>query len=198
MAMMAPGKTASIQCDAIQRPMRASAPPRITALRAIPVAGRDSMLLNLSGAHGPFFVSVPRTPSSRPTLNLPTSCPLQRRGGEVDMDRQRLEQCLEQVVAYRASGLKATAWAAANGVDLRELQSWCAHSKRWRARLDGVALAPPPQPSGFVAVRASVAPSAPASCCIRVELGSGTGRVELHWPLSHARDLATWLREFSR
>lgn len=29
--------------------------PRITALRAIPVAGRDGMLLNLSGAHGPFF-----------------------------------------------------------------------------------------------------------------------------------------------
>jgi glucarate dehydratase len=29
--------------------------PRITALRAIPVAGRDSMLMNLSGAHGPFF-----------------------------------------------------------------------------------------------------------------------------------------------
>jgi glucarate dehydratase len=29
--------------------------PKITALRAIPVAGRDSMLMNLSGAHGPFF-----------------------------------------------------------------------------------------------------------------------------------------------
>ncbi|MFC6281247.1 MULTISPECIES: glucarate dehydratase [Polaromonas] len=29
--------------------------PRITALRVIPVAGRDGMLLNLSGAHGPFF-----------------------------------------------------------------------------------------------------------------------------------------------
>jgi glucarate dehydratase len=29
--------------------------PTITALQAIPVAGRDSMLLNLSGAHGPFF-----------------------------------------------------------------------------------------------------------------------------------------------
>ena len=29
--------------------------PVITELRAIPVAGRDSMLLNLSGAHGPFF-----------------------------------------------------------------------------------------------------------------------------------------------
>ena len=116
----------------------------------------------------------------------------------MDMDRQRLEGCLERVVAYRASGLKATAWAAANGVELRELQSWCAHSKRWRARLDGVALTPPPQPSGFVGVRAAVAQLAPTSTSIRVELGLGAGRVDLHWPLSHARDLATWLREFSR
>jgi glucarate dehydratase len=29
--------------------------PVVTALLAIPVAGRDSMLMNLSGAHGPFF-----------------------------------------------------------------------------------------------------------------------------------------------
>ncbi len=29
--------------------------PRVTGLRVIPVAGRDSMLLNLSGAHAPFF-----------------------------------------------------------------------------------------------------------------------------------------------
>ncbi|MFO1128059.1 MAG: glucarate dehydratase [Rhodospirillales bacterium] len=29
--------------------------PSITGMRVIPVAGRDSMLLNLSGAHGPFF-----------------------------------------------------------------------------------------------------------------------------------------------
>jgi glucarate dehydratase len=29
--------------------------PRIQSLRVVPVAGRDSMLLNLSGAHGPFF-----------------------------------------------------------------------------------------------------------------------------------------------
>lgn len=30
-------------------------PPVLRSVRAIPVAGRDSMLLNLSGAHGPFF-----------------------------------------------------------------------------------------------------------------------------------------------
>ena len=29
--------------------------PRITQIQVIPVAGHDSMLLNLSGAHGPFF-----------------------------------------------------------------------------------------------------------------------------------------------
>ena len=29
--------------------------PRVTAMRVIPVAGRDAMLLNLSGAHGPYF-----------------------------------------------------------------------------------------------------------------------------------------------
>mgnify|MGYP001220046711 CR=1 FL=1 len=35
--------------------MSYSSTPVVTALRVIPVAGRDSMLLNLSGAHGPFF-----------------------------------------------------------------------------------------------------------------------------------------------
>ncbi|MFT3962315.1 glucarate dehydratase [Propionivibrio sp.] len=34
---------------------RISGAPTITGLRVIPVAGQDSMLLNLSGAHGPFF-----------------------------------------------------------------------------------------------------------------------------------------------
>ena len=35
--------------------MTLSATPTIRSLQVIPVAGRDSMLLNLSGAHGPFF-----------------------------------------------------------------------------------------------------------------------------------------------
>ncbi|MGH8854520.1 MAG: glucarate dehydratase, partial [Telluria sp.] len=33
-----------------------SSTPTITAMRVIPVAGRDSMLLNLCGAHGPWFI----------------------------------------------------------------------------------------------------------------------------------------------
>jgi len=35
--------------------MTSHSTPVITELRVVPVAGRDSMLLNLSGAHGPFF-----------------------------------------------------------------------------------------------------------------------------------------------
>jgi glucarate dehydratase len=35
--------------------MPAVSTPQVTDLRVIPVVGRDSMLLNLSGAHGPFF-----------------------------------------------------------------------------------------------------------------------------------------------
>jgi len=34
---------------------RISGAPKITDLQVIPVAGQDSMLLNLSGAHGPYF-----------------------------------------------------------------------------------------------------------------------------------------------
>jgi glucarate dehydratase len=33
----------------------ASTTPVVTTMRVVPVAGRDSMLLNLSGAHGPYF-----------------------------------------------------------------------------------------------------------------------------------------------
>jgi len=36
-------------------PMAVGATPTISAMRVIPVAGRDGMLLNLSGAHAPFF-----------------------------------------------------------------------------------------------------------------------------------------------
>src|SRR5690349_19687888 len=35
--------------------MAVSDTPRVRELRVIPVAGRDGMLLNLSGAHAPFF-----------------------------------------------------------------------------------------------------------------------------------------------
>ena len=115
------------------------------------------------------------------------------------MDRQQIERCLEQVAAFRASGQKASVWAEANGVRPRALASWCAHSRRWQARLDGVSVEPgsarTARPSGFVAAR--VTPSA-ASASVRVEWSAGSARLELHWPLAHTRELAALLREFSQ
>ena len=113
------------------------------------------------------------------------------------MDRQQMERCLERVAAYRASGQKAKAWAEANGVPLGTLGSWCAHARRWQARLDGIdaEASLPTRPSGFVAAR--VAPGA-ASTSVRVELNVGGTRLDLHWPLAHTRELASLLREFGR
>jgi hypothetical protein len=115
-------------------------------------------------------------------------------------DRQHAQRCMEQVQAYRASGMKAKAWAEANGVALGALGGWCAHYQRWQAKLDagcGVAGAQPPtiRPSGFVAAR--VATPAMASS-VRIELNAGAARLELHWPLAHARELAVVLRELGR
>jgi glucarate dehydratase len=43
------------QSESLPETLMATSTPLIADLRVIPVAGRDSMLLNLSGAHGPFF-----------------------------------------------------------------------------------------------------------------------------------------------
>ena len=53
---------------------------RIRSLRVVPVAGRDSMLLNLSGAHGPFFTRnlAHRRPTA-PAAPASARCPAARR-----------------------------------------------------------------------------------------------------------------------
>ena len=51
----ASNETAKIRIRQSPLAQAASGTPVVTELRVIAVAGRDSMLLNLSGAHGPFF-----------------------------------------------------------------------------------------------------------------------------------------------
>ena len=114
------------------------------------------------------------------------------------MDRERVQRCLEVVAAYRASGQKSKVWAAANDVPERVLASWCAHSRRWQARLDGVSAGPVhPKPRGFVAARVAVAPIA-AAPTVQVEVNWGTARLALHWPLAHTRELAELVRELAQ
>ena len=83
------------------------------------------------------------------------------------MERERMQHCLEQVAAYRASGQTAKVWAEANGVPMRVTASWCAHSRRWQARLDGVALAPAAGPVSFVrSAGVQHEGSAPSRSCV--------------------------------
>ena len=113
------------------------------------------------------------------------------------MDRQQMRSCLETVEAFRASGQRAHEWAQANGISHRALSSWCSHASRWQGKLDGVKSEPVARKSagnGFVA--ASLAPSSGAT--IRVEFEVGATRVQMHWPLGHARELATLVREVGR
>ena len=79
----------------------AGAVPVVTELRVVPVAGHDSMLLNLSGAHGPFFtrnVVVARDSSGRTGLGeVP--------GGE--SIRKTLEDARPLVVGQPVSAVNA-------------------------------------------------------------------------------------------
>lgn len=114
-------------------------------------------------------------------------------------EREVIERCLAVVDAYEASGQKASVWAQASGVSIRELASWCGHARRWRARLQGAAGEPVARSvtgsaTGFVAAAMPASPSA----SVRVEYPGSSGPVALHWPMSHLRELATWLREVAR
>ena len=53
---------------------------------------------------------------------------------------------------------------------------------------------PAPKGGGFVAARVP----APTAATVRIEVQAGSARVELHWPIANARELAVWLREVGR
>ncbi|MDE2093507.1 MAG: glucarate dehydratase [Burkholderiales bacterium] len=96
--------------------MQIHSTPTITGLRVIPVAGRDSMLLNLSGAHGPYFTrnlliltdnagrtgvgEVPGGEKIRRTLEDGAALVV----GQPVGDHQRMLQRVQQTFADRDSG----------------------------------------------------------------------------------------------
>ena len=66
--------------------------PRVTEMKVIPVAGQDSMLLNLSGAHAPYFTR---------NLVILTDSAGNTGVGEVpggEKIRQTLEDCRDLVI----------------------------------------------------------------------------------------------------
>ncbi|MDB5452351.1 MAG: gudD, partial [Caulobacteraceae bacterium] len=75
--------------------------PAIAEMQVVPVAGRDSMLLNLSGAHGPYFtrniVILTDSSGTRGVGEVP--------GGEAV--RRTLEEARDLVVGQRIGGYRA-------------------------------------------------------------------------------------------
>src|SRR5574343_1507124 len=74
---------------------RAHSTPTVTRMQVIPVAGRDSMLLNLCGAHAPYFtrnlVLLKDSAGNTGIGEVP--------GGEGI--RQALERCREKVIGQQ-------------------------------------------------------------------------------------------------
>lgn len=115
-------------------------------------------------------------------------------------DSQYSQRCMEQVDAYRASGLRAKVWAEAHGVPVGTLSSWCAHYGRWQAKREAGSTSAvddslKPRPIGFVAAR--MAPLTGAGS-VHIQVHAGVARLELDWPMAHARELAALLRELGR
>src|SRR5258708_22095005 len=53
--MLGPGNPKEMSMSSTNKAGSHHGAPLVTELEVIPVAGHDSMLMNLSGAHGPFF-----------------------------------------------------------------------------------------------------------------------------------------------
>lgn len=82
--------------------------PVVTGVRVVPAAGRDSMLLNLSGAHGPFFTR---------NIVLVTDSEGRTGVGEVpggEPIRRTLEDSADLVVGSRLGELRSTLRAVAS------------------------------------------------------------------------------------
>ena len=66
-----------------------TAPPPVT-VEVVPVAGHDSMLLNLSGAHGPFFTRNLASSPTAPATSASERCPAAKRSASTIEDARAL------------------------------------------------------------------------------------------------------------
>lgn len=109
-----------------------------------------------------------------------------------EMDRKRIECCLEEFDTWRASGLSLKDWCALEGQSLSSWRARLRWEKRWRQRLEPLA---PSQ--AFVRALPAKQPDPISVTNLHIELSRGTGglsaRIEL--PLHALPSSATWLRE---
>lgn len=115
-------------------------------------------------------------------------------------DRQRIERCLEQIDAWRASGVALKQYTEHHGHSYAQWRAWLGFEVHWRQTLAGGA------PTGFVQAHpaqgaaATALPSPAPTPGLRIALQGQSGAIvaRVDWPLERAGSSsasAAWLRE---
>ena len=109
-------------------------------------------------------------------------------------DRQRIERCLEQIDAWRASGVPLRQYTEHHGQHYAQWRAWLGFEGHWRQTLGGAA------PATFVQARPAQGGTTPSTPGLRIALKSQSGALvaSIDWPPERAGSSsasAAWLRE---
>lgn len=127
-----------------------------------------------------------------------------------DADRQRIERCLEEFDAWRASGIPLKIYVQQRGENLAHWRARLSWESRWRQMLAGTYAKKAAQ-AGAAFVRAvpntvsagqmpnakPVQPPSQRPDCLHIVLSNPAGALQasVHWPLSQLSVSSAWLRE---
>ena len=111
-------------------------------------------------------------------------------------DRQRIERCLEQIDAWRASGVPLKQYTEHHGQRYPQWRAWLGFEAHWRQTLSGAT------PATFVQARpaqsVATTPAPTPSLRIALQSHSGTLAASIDWPLEcigAPSASAAWLRQ---
>lgn len=122
-----------------------------------------------------------------------------------EADRPRIERCLQDIDAWRASGMKLKAYAQSRGEELTQWRARLSWEQRWRQALagaPGVAFVRAVPVKHAKAAKARCAATTPSGdkqtqdACVRIVLsreGSAL-RASVDWPLDALGASGAWLR----
>lgn len=123
-----------------------------------------------------------------------------------EADRTRIERCLQDIDAWRASGMKLKAYAQSRGEELTHWRARLSWERRWRQALTAVpgaafVRAVPVKHAKATKARRAALPAMgdepTKDVCVRIVLsreGSAL-RASLDWPLDALEASGAWLRE---
>lgn len=121
------------------------------------------------------------------------------------LQRERMELCLREIDAWRASGLSLKQYVSGRAEELSHWRGRLSWERRWRQMLDGSYVACQRKPAvGLAFVRAvpkaahGGALTAPPQSQdnVRIVLGRAGGlQASVEWPLARLGAASAWLRE---